>query len=166
MSKLNAVADEKTRYMQLHSTYYFLKTAEGGRSPILFKAKQPKDKSPTEGDTIVFQEIVQNDRGGYDKDTGIFTAPVSGTYLFTTQFCLYQEKELSVNIIANGKVITAANFGDKVWAHMCSTTDGVASISSGDEVKVQVTYRYSGTVIYPDHRERYWSYFSGVRLHP
>ena len=113
----------------------------------------------------MFQEIVQNEGKGYDKYTGIFTAPVTGTYLFTVQVCLYWNKPLSVSIVANGTSITAGYFGDKDWSQICHSTDGQAFIQAEEEVKVLVTYANPGNVIYPDDTDRYWSFFSGVLLH-
>ena len=122
-----------------------------------------KDISPSAGDTIVFQTIVQNEGGGYNAKTGIFIAPVSGTYLFTTQLCLYAGKLLSVSIIVNEVVITTAYFGNANYNQICSTTDGLSNMMQGD--KVRVTVLYSGNRIYPDSSTIYWSYFSGVLLH-
>ena len=117
------------------------------------------------GDTILFQEIVQNEGKGYNKNTGIFTAPVTGTYLFTVQVCLYSNKRLSVSIVANGTAITAGHFGEKDWGAICHLTDGQAFVQAEEEVKVLVTYANPGSVIYPDQKDTRWTFFSGVLLH-
>ena len=145
--------------------FYFSKTGDTWTQQILFRAREPKNQPLSKGDTIVFEEIVQSEGDGYDNKTGIFTAPVTGTYLFTTQFCLRSPEELAVNIVANGKAITAASFGDGEWSYIGTSTDGVAFLSAGDEVKVRVTFLSSRRPIYKDSAERYWSYFSGVLLH-
>ena len=111
------------------------------------------------GDTIFFQEIVQNEGKGYNKNTGIFTAPVTGTYLFTVQVCLYSNKRLSVSIVANGTAITAGHFGDKDWNAICHLTDGQAFVQAEEEVKVLVTYANPGSVIYPDQKDTRWTFF-------
>ena len=113
----------------------------------------------------MFQEIVQNEGKGYNKNTGIFTAPVTGTYLFTVQVCLYSKKGLSLSIVANGTTITAGFFGDQDWGTICHSSDGQAFIQAEEVVKVLVTNAYPGNVIYPDYADRYWSFFSGVLLH-
>ena len=117
------------------------------------------------GDTILFREVVQNEGKGYNKSTGIFTAPVTGTYLFTVQVCLFSSKLLSVSIVANGTAITAGNFGDEDWNAICHSTDGLAFVQAEEEVKVLVTYASSSSVIYPDQKDTRWSFFSGVLLH-
>ena len=85
------------------------------------------------------------------KVTGIFTTPVTDTYLFPVQVCFYSNKRLSVGIVANGTTITAGNFGDKDWSGICHSTDGQAFVQAEEQVKVLVTYAYSGNVINPDY---------------
>ena len=113
----------------------------------------------------MFQEIVQNEGKGYNKNTGIFTAPVTGTYLFTVQVCLYVNKGLSLSIVANGTTITAGFFGEWDWSGVCYSTDGLAFIQAEEEVKVLATNPLSGSVIIPDYADQNWSFFSGVLLH-
>ncbi|VDI28426.1 Hypothetical predicted protein [Mytilus galloprovincialis] len=38
-------------------------------------------------ETLIFPTIIVNHGDGYDNTTGVFTAPISGMYLFTVQIC-------------------------------------------------------------------------------
>ncbi|XP_060582043.1 uncharacterized protein LOC132738551 isoform X4 [Ruditapes philippinarum] len=53
---------------------------------IAFHAKNRKNSNPTNGDTIVFTDIVLNLGESYNTDTGVFTVPLGGIYLFTVMY--------------------------------------------------------------------------------
>ena len=50
--------------------------------PIAFTAKLEADLTTTSRTTLVAKKVITNIGGGYDNTTGVFTAPVSGTYAF------------------------------------------------------------------------------------
>jgi len=43
----------------------------------------------TGGQTIVFDQVHTNLGGGYSGTTGVFTAPVAGTYVLSLTFCMW-----------------------------------------------------------------------------
>ena len=47
---------------------------------------------PGSGDTIIFPDIILNLGEAYNSDTGVFTAPYGGIYLFTVQLCVDNSK--------------------------------------------------------------------------
>ena len=55
------------------------------KKPIFFNARKLKDRTPAAGSKHVYKEINDNVGSAFDKNTGIFTAPVDGYYLFTVQ---------------------------------------------------------------------------------
>jgi len=59
--------------------------AGGGNPPlplVRFSTHKSSTSSINTGGTIVFNAVSANDGGGYDSINGIFTAPVTGNYLF------------------------------------------------------------------------------------
>ena len=52
---------------------------------ILFNARILKNKTPAGGSRLVYTTIGQTIGDAFNKDTGVFTAPVNGTYLFSSQ---------------------------------------------------------------------------------
>lgn len=111
------------------------------------------------GQTIVFPVIIENVGRGYDSSTGVFTAPVNGTYMFTTALCMNYQNELVSSIMVNGIQRSLTLFyGDA--DHSCHTADAVAVLKESHKVLVQVISG-SGSVI--DHTDSYrWNTFSGV----
>ena len=51
---------------------------------IAFFARTLVKYEPKVGEALVFPEVQLNDGNGYNNKTGIFTAPVSGTYILMT----------------------------------------------------------------------------------
>ena len=53
------------------------------------------------GQTVVFNQVITNDGNAYNKHTGLFMAPVTGTYFFTFTIHLYR-KEINVKLVKDG----------------------------------------------------------------
>ncbi|KAL4222617.1 hypothetical protein ACF0H5_018658 [Mactra antiquata] len=146
---------------------------------VLFKARYVKDVSPSKGDTIVFTDIMMNNGDGYDSNTGVFTAPVNGTYLFTIHMCLRSGKILYYKIVHDNIVHTSGVFyGDKSQ-NSCHTADDVMYLSVGQKIWLKCSYS-TGSSVYTnvlldyissssDYRNRsppsYWNAFSGLIIH-
>ncbi|XP_056014496.1 complement C1q tumor necrosis factor-related protein 3-like isoform X2 [Ostrea edulis] len=60
--------------------------------------------------TLVFPHVVYNIGGGYDPNTGVFTAPVDGHFVFFVNVQSYSTNAIYVQLILNGspKVIAMA----------------------------------------------------------
>ena len=138
---------------------------------VMFNARGLKDISPSSGNTLIFQTILSNLHagldGGYSTNTGIFTAPVSGTYLFTVQTCVYPGRWFQGQIIAGGEVIAAMQYDhrDSGSSYTCYLSSAVKTVSTGDTVYIKCnTASSSGTVLY-DRGNDWWNMFSGVLIH-
>jgi len=59
---------------------------------IAFHASLSSDiRGTTNRQTIVFDQVDTNLGGGYNGTTGVFTAPVAGTYVFTITFFMWYD---------------------------------------------------------------------------
>ncbi|KAL4222615.1 hypothetical protein ACF0H5_018656 [Mactra antiquata] len=138
---------------------------------VLFKARYVKDVSPSTGETIIFTDIMINNGDGYDSNTGVFTAPVNGTYLFTIHLCLKGDKLLYYHIVHDNIVHTGGGFyGDKTH-YFCHTADAVMYLSVGQKVWLEcshtLSYSYYTNVLYDYTSSSYnnWNTFSGMIVH-
>ena len=51
---------------------------------MAFSAYVDENTSPSKaGDVYVFDKVLTNKGQAYDESTGVFTCPISGTYVFT-----------------------------------------------------------------------------------
>ncbi|XP_060584369.1 collagen alpha-2(VIII) chain-like [Ruditapes philippinarum] len=133
-------------------------TGETNRRPtVAFRSNDLVDHSPSSGETLVFKTTTLNEGLGYDNKSGIFTAPVAGTYTFSVQLCVDGGKDMYYAIVADGVDIKKGFFCDKDW-DACYTTDTVAVLHK--DSKVYVKCSYSSNVLVTSNN--YWNTFSGV----
>ena len=96
----------------------------------------------TYGQTIVFNQVDTNLGGGYSGTTGVFTAPVAGTYVFSLTFEMYYYSSHA----SNGELYIMKNQDQsiRVWLELDNNADEgtasgttVLSLNKGDQVYVQ-----------------------------
>lgn len=97
---------------------------------------------------MIYPNVITNLGGGYNRATGVFTAPVSGTYIFFTSVVSWDNKNISTDIVLNGnsKVRTFADSrGFNVpehYVYQTGTNLVCLQLQVGDRVWVR---KYSGT---------------------
>ena len=118
----------------------------------------------TQEQTIVFDQVDTNLGGGYSNTTGVFTAPVAGTYVFSLTFYMYYP---SSSYASAGQLSIMQNNVQSliVWLQLDSnanqgTASGttVLSLNKGDHVYVKAVY--ADMLIGGGN----YSYFSGFLL--
>ncbi|XP_060552963.1 hemicentin-1-like isoform X1 [Ruditapes philippinarum] len=106
---------------------------------IVFKAKGITNKQNLgTGNTIIFGSILVNEGNAYDTSTGIFTAPVNGTYSFSIEMCTAPQKDVHAAIMIDGTTYaTLYVYNDYVYS--CDSTDTVAVLHEHSKVFVKCT---------------------------
>ncbi|XP_060592694.1 uncharacterized protein LOC132747358 [Ruditapes philippinarum] len=132
-------------------------------TPILaFKARLKSSTAVVGGQTIVLPVLIFKEGDGYTPDTGEFTAPISGVYMFSLAFCLYPKKILTVSIMIEGTRYSTSLFrGDDSNGYL--SADSVAKVTAGQKVLVEVIPGgHSGSIIQQDQYR--WNTFSGTLI--
>jgi len=96
----------------------------------------------TRGQTIVFNQVDTNLGGGYNNATGVFTAPVAGTYVFSLTFNMYYvspyatygELQIMINDVMKLRV---SNELDSYADEGSASGTTVLVLSTGDRVYVR-----------------------------
>jgi len=102
-----------------------------------------------------------NDGGGYSGHTGVFTAPVTGMYVFFVNQLTIHGKTLESLIVHNGIPIANIYSGDDKY-YSSGSNMAVIQLNLGDEVGVKVhdSFHDSGPII-----DGPWTTFSGYKLY-
>ncbi|XP_065927336.1 uncharacterized protein MCAP_0864-like [Magallana gigas] len=116
------------------------------------------------GDTLVFPTVIYSEGTGYNPTgTGIFTAPIAGTYVFYVSVQSAFQKYIHLDIVMNGssKVRAMAYYsGSSSSIHQTGTNLVILHLQTGDSVWVK---RGSGTGYYSNSIPV--TTFSGFKLY-
>ncbi|XP_061167442.1 heavy metal-binding protein HIP-like [Saccostrea echinata] len=109
---------------------------------------------------VIFDKVTLNEGNGYDKKTGVFTAPDEGVYKFSWTIMTKGGKYFISEIIHDGKKI-ARNYADGrgLTGYDMSTTNAIVKMKKGDKVWIR-TYHNYGQYAFGEH----WGNFSGNKL--
>ncbi|KAK7500420.1 hypothetical protein BaRGS_00008327 [Batillaria attramentaria] len=93
-------------------------TIQKTQKPVSFHARLSSKKEFSFSETIVFDQVRYSEGGGYDPKTGIFTVPVTGTYVFLATIG---------NQLMNGTVFAYIVAGGVDCARAHGSSDSVGS---------------------------------------
>ncbi|XP_044024161.1 complement C1q tumor necrosis factor-related protein 3-like [Siniperca chuatsi] len=135
-----------------------------GKSQVAFSASlvstvQWTDHGPFDTNTtLVFQRVKTNIGNAYDKETGIFTAPVKGLYYIRFTGCVGKSGKLNAAVMKNGVNVFAIY---NVPATRGTTSNGMTlALEEGDRLWVEL---WANTSISDQSR---LSTFSGFLVFP
>uniref|UniRef100_K1PYY5 Complement C1q-like protein 4 n=1 Tax=Magallana gigas TaxID=29159 RepID=K1PYY5_MAGGI len=113
--------------------------------------------------TFVYDRVETNVGNGYNVQTGNFTAPESGIYVFHTTTAAFDKSHSTIEIVANGQVkdITWADAMDHDDRAVASSMT-VLSLTEGDVVYVRVGLLFGGNYLESNQYTR--MSFSGFKL--
>ncbi|XP_061187002.1 complement C1q-like protein 4 [Saccostrea echinata] len=121
-------------------------TMEGLTKQVGFTAGIPSQSSFWTGDVLIFSNVITNIGGGYNSNTGIFTAPVAGMYQFFVNICSYASKTTSYYIVLNGiSKVTALSQSSNHAPYQTGTNMLLVRLEQGDKVWIK---RRSGSGYY------------------
>merc|ERR1712098_1016884 len=159
--RIGDINDLKTKMLQENA---FLKSLNGKTLGVYFNAYRTKAYDGGGEENLTFQGTYCNVGGGLDIDTGIFTCPTGGTYLFMFHIATHDNKKALLSIRKNGEEIASIfdqNHKDNHKNSMAGQTI-IIDCMRGDEV---VVYAYTGTWL-ADFPMNHYTHWVGLLLKP
>ncbi|XP_063399666.1 complement C1q-like protein 4 [Mytilus trossulus] len=98
--------------------------------------------NPSSGRRLIFDVPTTNQGNGYNSNTGVFTCPKTGTYVFVLVvrlYSAYHSIQLMINNSVNGTSFHNAQNDDNT-----SSSTVVVNVSKGDTVYVRTHSKYKG----------------------
>merc|ERR1712201_12508 len=159
--RISDIADLKTKMMQENA---FLKSLSGKTLGVYFNAYRTKAYDGGGEENLTFQGTYCNVGGGLDTDTGIFTCPTGGTYMFQFHIATHDNKKALLSIRKNGEEIASIfdqNHKDNHKNSMAGQNI-IMDVKRGDEI---VVYAYTGTWL-ADFPMNHYTQWVGLLLKP
>merc|ERR1711935_346439 len=142
----------------------FLKTLNGKTLGVSFNAYRTKAYDGGGEENLTFQGTYANNGGGLDIDTGIFTCPCGGTYMFQFHIATHDNKKALLSIRKNGEEVASIfdqNHKDNHKNSMAGQNI-IIDVKRGDEI---VVYAYPGTWL-ADFPMNHYTHWVGLLLKP
>jgi len=155
------ISDLKTKMMQENA---FLKSLNGKTLGVYFNAYRTKAYDGGGEENLTFQGTYCNVGGGLDTDTGIFTCPTGGTYMFQFHIATHDNKKALLSIRKNGEEVASIfdqNHKDNHKNSMAGQNI-IIDVKRGDEI---VVYAYTGTWL-ADFPMNHYTHWVGLLLKP
>merc|ERR1712212_552076 len=159
--RINDIDDLKTKMIQENA---YLKSLAGKTLGVYFNAYRIKAYDGGGEENLTFQGTYCNVGGGLDPDTGIFTCPTGGTYMFQFHIATHDNKKALLSIRKNGEEIASIfdqNHKDNHKNSMAGQNI-IMDVKRGDEI---VVYAYTGTWL-ADFPMNHYTHWVGLLLKP
>ncbi|XP_053374028.1 collagen alpha-2(VIII) chain-like [Mercenaria mercenaria] len=130
---------------------------------VAFLAHNIKNTAPSNGETLVFSMTHFDVGSGYNNETGIYTTPVAGIYLFTLQLCISSSRYVAFEIDTTNGPILKGCFNDEGGSYNgCKTATAVTELGIKEHVWIKNEQSTSGTDFWKGSYT--WNSFSGVLI--
>jgi len=159
--RTNDMDELKTRLLKENA---FLKSMASKPMSVYFDAYRTKAYDGGGEENLTFQGTTANAGGGMDADTGIFTCPLGGVYMFVFHVATHDNKKALLSIRLNGEEVASVfdqNHKDNHKNSMAGTNI-LLNLKRGDEV---VVYAYTGTWL-ADFAMNHYTHWVGLLLKP
>merc|ERR1711878_171118 len=159
--RIDDISDLKTKMMQENA---YLRSLSGKTLGVYFNAYRSKAYDGGGEENLTFNGTYCNNGGGLDVDTGIFTCPTGGTYLFMFHIATHDNKKALLSIRKNGEEIASIfdkNHKDNHKNSMAGQNI-IIDVKRGDEI---VVYAYTGTWL-ADFPMNHYTHWVGLLLKP
>lgn len=109
-------------------------------------------QKPSTSHVIVYDNVVTNIGGHYNRYTGVFTAPQSGTYVFTFTVYCSAGGGLSLELMANSFIFDGVicNASGADW-HRTASSTAVKQINQGDTIFIRTHHNLTVTADIPSY---------------
>merc|ERR1711997_589881 len=157
----NEMDDLKKKLMREN---LYLKAVAAKPLSVYFDAYRTKAYDGGGEENLTFNGTSANVGGGMDPDTGVFNAPVGGSYMFVFHIATHDNKKALLSIRLNGEEVASVfdqNHKDNHKNSMAGTTI-LLGLKKGDEVCV---YAYTGTWL-ADFAMNHYTHWVGLLLKP
>lgn len=169
LARMDSQNEDKSREMEelrtrMMKENMFLRSLSDQTLGVFFDAYRSKAYDGGGEENLTFNGTYCNYGGGFEADTGIFTAPVGGTYLFMFHIATHDNKKALLSIRKNGEEIASIfdqNHKDNHKNSMAGQNI-VINVNRGDEI---VVYAYTGTWL-ADFPMNHYTHWVGLLLKP
>merc|ERR1712180_112035 len=169
LARMDAQNDDKARELEELRTRMmkenaFLKSLADKSLGVFFDAYRTKAYDGGGEENLTFNGTYCNVGGGFDADTGIFTAPCGGSYMFMFHIATHDNKKALLSIRKNGEEIASIfdqNHKDNHKNSMAGQNI-IINVNRGDEI---VVYAYTGTWL-ADFPMNHYTHWVGLLLKP
>jgi hypothetical protein len=169
LSRMDSQNDDKARELEELRTRMmkennFLRSLASKPMSVYFDAYRTKAYDGGGEENLTFNGTHCNVGGGLEADTGIFTCPAGGSYLFMFHIATHDNKKALLSIRKNGSEIASIfdqNHKDNHKNSMAGQTI-VVDLAKGDEI---VVYAYTGTWL-ADFPMNHYTHWVGLLLKP
>jgi hypothetical protein len=110
---------------------------------------------------LMFPYVLLNIGEGYDKTTGIFTAPVTGLYFFSAHICNANAEFMVISIFHEGNAVAKTTEYESS-RDSCSSVNAPVMVNMGGKVSIKSSY--GASKLHGDNEYR-WPSFAGILLH-
>merc|ERR1712172_231914 len=158
------ISDIEDLKLRIERENAFLKSLQGKTLGVSFNAYRTKAYDGGGEENLTFQGTYCNNGGGLDTDTGIFTCPCGGTYMFQFHIATHDNKKALLSIRKNGEEVASIfdqNHKDNHKNSMAGQNI-IIDVKRGDEI---VVYAYTGTWL-ADFPMNHYSHWVGILLKP
>merc|ERR1712010_169696 len=158
------ISDIEDLKLRIERENAFLKSLNGKTLGVSFNAYRTKAYDGGGEENLTFQGTYCNNGGGLDTDTGIFTCPCGGTYMFQFHIATHDNKKALLSIRKNGEEVASIfdqNHKDNHKNSMAGQSIVIDCIR-GDEI---VIYAYTGTWL-ADFPMNHYTHWLGILLKP
>ncbi|KAI2667746.1 Complement C1q-like protein 4 [Labeo rohita] len=112
------------------------------------------------GQTLVYKKVFSNIGGGYDSNTGVFTAPVKGAYYFKFYGHCHGGTTMAVSLLKNGQTQCSLHSW-KPTSNSNASNGVVLTLETGDQIYTQL---WPNTWVYDDPAS--YTSFGGFLIFP
>uniref|UniRef100_A0A8W8J609 C1q domain-containing protein n=1 Tax=Magallana gigas TaxID=29159 RepID=A0A8W8J609_MAGGI len=140
---LNADLDQyKTDQWRLSASVSFLELFRNNQTKcdpnqeVAFTASVTSSSSTWNRGTLIFDVVITNTGNGYNPSTGVFTSPISGTYVFYITAVEYTTQHLAIDIVLNS-VSKVRAYCHNSAGYQTGTNMVVLKLQKGDSVWVR-----------------------------